>query len=126
MKTLYFADTNSWRGNVSLVDFKTETVYDFESISARCEINHMYVADEDMNVSYKENGQTIVKKAKKGDVIIWFHKRSWTKHPVVIIRNAEWIENMKEWKIEEAKNKAESQARFECSDCCDCATCCGC
>lgn len=126
MKTLYFTNPNSWRGNVSLIDFKDETAYDTMSIITRPEINQIYVADEDMNVSYKENGRTIIKKAKKGDLIIWFHNRSWVKNPVIIVRNPEWIENVKELKIEEAKNKAENQARFECSDCCDCATCCGC
>lgn len=121
MKTLVF---NLQRGryyrNPILVDFdKHET----ESVDRGfCGFDDIYIASEDMEIRYKDpNGNTIVKKADKGDIIVVFYVESFIKNPIVVVKNKEWKENIlghiKEFEANKTKNLIDAHYSDDCDSC---------
>lgn len=125
MKTLTFLVTGRYSKTPVLVDYAKNTIEPYERI--RSAIDEIYIAKEDMLVSYKKNGKNVTVKADKGDIIISFYNEDHIEYPVVVVKNADWKANMVSYlkKQESEKSKDLVQAQYsDCEKCCD--SCRGC
>lgn len=120
MKTLTFLVTGRYAKTPVLVDYTKNTIEPYERI--RSSIDEIYIAKEDMLVSYKKNGKNVTVKADKGDIIISFYNEDHIEYPVVVIKNADWKANMvsylKKQEAEKSKNLVQAQYS-DCETCCD-------
>lgn len=120
MKTLTFLVTGRYAKTPVLVDYTKNTIEPYERI--RSAIDEIYIAKEDMLVSYKKNGKNVTVKADKGDIIISFYNEDHIEYPVVVIKNADWKANMvsylKKQEAEKSKNLVQAQYS-DCETCCD-------
>lgn len=118
MKTLTFLVTGRYAKTPVLVDYAKNTIEPYERI--RSSIDEIYIAKEDMLVSYKKNGKNVTVKADKGDIIISFYNEDHIEYPVVVIKNADWKANMVSYlkKQEAEKSKDLIQAQYS-----NCETC---
>ena len=138
MKT--FIISNNKKGyrssTATIVDFEKHEVASAVDIRINAGINDIYVADAPMEVRYQIDGNTIVKKADKGDIIITFYKdfemMAKTKStpgflPVVVVKNADWKKNIAVLNAEREADQAKKESLSEfCNTCCDsCTPCCG-
>ena len=69
MKTLTFLVTGRYAKTPVLVDYAKNTIEPYERI--RSAIDEIYIAKEDMLVSYKKNGKNVTAKAEKRNTIIY-------------------------------------------------------
>lgn len=125
MKTLIFNLRNSrYYRDPMLVDFDK---HEAESIDrSYCGFDDIYIASEDIEVRYKDiKGNTIVKKADKGDIIVVFYVESFIKNPIIVVKNKEWKENIlgriKELEAEKVKNLVDAHYSNDqsCDGCCN-------
>ena len=121
MKTLVFLGTGRYTKIPVLVDYAKNTIEVLERTSSA--INEVYIAKEDMLVSYKKNGKDTTVKANKGDIIVTFYNEDFIEYPVVVVKNADWKANMVSYlkKQEAEKSKDLIQALYsdcECGDTC--------
>ena len=130
MKTFVISNNKKgYRSNtVTIVDFEKHEVASAVDIRINAGINDIYVADAPMEVRYQIDGNTIVKKADKGDIIITFYKESTPGFlPVVVVKNADWKKNIAVLNAEREAGQAKKESLSEfCNTCCDsCTPCCG-
>ena len=121
MKTLVFLGTGRYTKTPVLVDYAKNTIEVLER--TRSAINEVYIAKEDMLVSYKKNGKDTTVKANKGDIIVTFYSEDFIEYPVVVVKNADWKANMvsyfKKQEAEKAKDLIQAQySDCECGDTC--------
>lgn len=123
MKTLTFINKKSYCSRPVIVDFANCTLDTIEPV--RAYIDDIYVAPEDIEVRYKKNGKEIVTKAKKGDIIISFYDDPTVVNKIVVIKNAEWRENVTSFLMEKAARqaKAETAASLCKEPCCASNSC---
>lgn len=111
----------------TIVDFEKHEVASAVDIHINARIDDVYVADAPMEVRYQIDGNTIVKKADKGDIIITFRKESIPGFlPVVVVKNADWKKNIALLNAEREADQARKESLSEfCNTCCDrCTPCC--
>ena len=130
MKTFVISNNKKgYRSNTAtIVDFEKHEVASAVDIRINAGINDVYVADAPMEVRYQIDGNTIVKKADKGDIIITFYKESTPGFlPVVVVKNADWKKNIAVLNAEREAGQAKKESLSEfCNTCCDsCTPCCG-
>lgn len=107
MKTLTFINKKGYCSRPVIVDFANCTLDAIEPV--RAYIDDIYIAPEDIEVRYKKNGKEIVTKAKKGDIIISFYNDPTVVNKIVVIRNAEWRENVTSFLMEKAARQAKAE-----------------
>lgn len=67
-------------------------------------IDWVYQADEDGQIVYRDKDGEYTTDVKSGDIVIVFYESSKPQHPVVVINNNDWKENIKAYKdAEKAK-----------------------
>ena len=125
MKTLVFIGNGRKTKTPVLVDYAKNTIEVLER--TRSAINEVYIAKEDILVSYKKNGKDTIVKANKGDIIVTFYDEDFIEYPVVVVKNADWKANMvsylKKQEAEKSKNLVQAQYS-DCEKCCE--SCPGC
>jgi len=112
----YFAKPNM----SAMVSFNTET----EEVNAvdylNTHIDWVYQVPED-GILQVEDGE---KNVKKGDFVIKFYnRREYKMTPVVVVKSAEWKNNIKNEKAYEEERRLEWEAKKNepcCGDCCEC------
>lgn len=123
MKTAYFLTKS---GSKVVVDSSTGSAETLNNTSH--EIDWMYVAPEDMAIRYiDKDKKEVVLKAEKGDIIIQFYEYSYTKNPIIIVKNGKWKENIANKEAERMKEQIDkelwaktSNYREKCCECCEC------
>ena len=89
MKTMYIAN------NTNIVaDLETGEISNMES--SREGISRIYLIPENMKVIVKYGEKNIEFDAEKDDLLITFYESTFNK-PAVIIKNADWVENIKSY-----------------------------
>lgn len=122
MKTLTFLVTGRYAKTPVLVDYAKNTIEPYERI--RSAIDEIYIAKEDMLVSYKKNGKNVTVKADKGDIIISFYNEDHIEYPVVVIKNADWKANMVSYLKKQEAEKSKDLIQAQYSDCEACGDSC--
>lgn len=122
MKTLTFLVTGRYAKTPVLVDYTKNTIEPYERI--RSSIDEIYIAKEDMLVSYKKNGKNVTVKADKGDIIISFYNEDHIEYPVVVIKNADWKANMVSYLKKQEAEKSKDLVQAQYSDCEACGDSC--
>lgn len=122
MKTLTFLVTGRYAKTPVLVDYTKNTIEPYERI--RSSIDEIYIAKEDMLVSYKKNGKNVTVKADKGDIIISFYNEDHIEYPVVVIKNADWKANMISYLKKQEAEKSKDLVQAQYSDCEACGDSC--
>ena len=134
MKTLYFTRSKGCHyfcRTPMLIDLATNSVKPVDSEGTN--INEIYVAPEDLEIRYEQNGKIIIKKAQKGDIIISFYcNEAYDQNTIIVVKNKEWKDNFvkREAMIaaKQAKDEVVASYSDSCSnkmDCCPCSACCG-
>lgn len=118
MKTLVFLGTGRYTKTPVLVDYAKNTIELLERTHSA--INEVYIAKEDMLVSYKKNGKDTTVKANKGDVIVTFYDENFIEYPVVVVKNADWKANMVSYLKKQEAEKSKNLVQAQYSDCGDC------
>jgi formylmethanofuran dehydrogenase subunit D len=109
MKTLYLSES----GRIG-VDHDNNSV--FELKSKREAIRYIMIADEDIHiVCNTSKGEKYEVDANKGDIIIYFYEDDFI-HPVVVVNNANWVENITEYDTKQ-QNAKECWATPCCNEC---------
>ena len=102
--------------------FKVDTddidVIDYSSSG----INWIYQADDDGAVTYKNGETSYTVDVKKGDLVIQFYQHEGRNHPIIVIDDDNWkenIEGVKQAKLKAAEHAtdAEDFANAYCGDC---------
>lgn len=122
MKTLVFLGTGRYTKTPVLVDYAKNTIELLER--TRSAINEVYIAKEDMLVSYKKNGKDTTVKANKGDVIVTFYDEDFIEYPVVVVKNADWKANMVSYLKKQEAEKSKNLVQAQYSDCETCGDSC--
>lgn len=85
----------------------------------RTNIDWIYQADDDGVVTYKGKDGDYSVEVKKDDLIIQFYNVDGFQHPLVVISNKEWLENIKGEKEFNEKRHEDCDI----NECCKCANC---
>lgn len=86
-------------------------------------IDWVYVIPEDCEVRYKDlkTNQTVIKQAKKNDILIQFYGHTLgVRNVCAIVKNEEWKQNVIGIMAEDEKHRTEIRESSFCSECCGC------
>ena len=99
------------------LDLETEEIFSLDT--QREGISRIFMTQEPMTVTVKKNGKEYELTAKKDDLIITFYDSDFD-YPVIIVKNKEWVKNLKNYEKLMQKRK-EEWAKSKCESCDACA-----
>lgn len=70
---------------------------DFKTVAnASVNIDWMWIAPEDCEIRYKQNGKNAVQSANKGDIIIKFYEKNDIEGytTIIVVKNKDWKKNI--------------------------------
>ena len=100
-------------GNRGMFKVGTDDIDVIDYISTG--INWTYQADDDGTVTFKDGKMSYTTDVKKGDIVVQFYVKDGRKHPILVISDEKWKENIEGVRQADLKRAEEMKAK-----CCDC------
>lgn len=117
MKTLYFND-----GCNIIIDSETDSCS--RLISQREAISSVYLVEEPMHVVYGEGEERKEFDVKKDDILVKFYESNFPNR-IVVVKNKDWVKNLKDYNKYEQEMKEQWAAKQkESNGCLTCDACC--
>lgn len=96
---------------------------------SRYDIETFFQVEEDCEIRYTKNKNTVVKNVSKGDLVFIFRRStSFAENYVFVVKNSDMKEactnRIKEIKLKYYKNTLDAECDDSCTKCCDCDAAC--